>query len=98
MTVRGGSPGSGSLWHDWLNDGAWRNHRRYRQRSFWRGMDERECAFAHVELECAIDRDHGVVAVAVLRQRELERRGAAHEESAATASLLLRDPVATAVL
>jgi hypothetical protein len=40
----------------------------------------------------------GFAPVAVFEQRELEGCGAADEEPAATASLLLRDPLAAAVL
>src|SRR6476620_3582046 len=61
-------------------------------------MDEREGALPHVEFERVRHRDHGFAPVAVFEQRELEGCGAADEEPAATASLLLRDPLAAAVL
>src|SRR5262245_7856897 len=53
---------------------------------------------AHVELENAGHHDHGLRPVAVLEHREFHGFGAAHEQAAAKAGLILDDPLAAPVL
>src|SRR5262245_42713845 len=53
---------------------------------------------AQIELERARHRDDRFRSVAVLEQRELERRRVGDEEAAGQTVLLLRDPTAAAVL